>query len=130
LEVSGQLHAPAALPPGKSPRYPLYRRLGGPQSRSGQHEEEKILDPTGTRTSTSQSSSPQPVAIPIALSRLMKRSMYWDITPRILLEVKRRFGRTYRLNVHGQRISQARNQYGTYSSKLNTEATCSSETLF
>jgi hypothetical protein len=22
--VSGQLHAPAALPPGKSPRYPLY----------------------------------------------------------------------------------------------------------
>jgi hypothetical protein len=39
LEVSGQLHAPAALPPGKSSRYPLYRRLGGPQSRSGQHGE-------------------------------------------------------------------------------------------
>jgi hypothetical protein len=34
--VSGQHHAPAALyPRGKSPRYPLYRRLGGPQSRSG-----------------------------------------------------------------------------------------------
>jgi hypothetical protein len=29
--VSGQRHAPAAL----YPRYPLYRRLGGPQSRSG-----------------------------------------------------------------------------------------------
>jgi hypothetical protein len=27
LEVSGQLHAPAALPPGKSPRYPLYRYI-------------------------------------------------------------------------------------------------------
>jgi hypothetical protein len=27
-------HAPAALPPGKA-RYPLYRRLGGPQDRSG-----------------------------------------------------------------------------------------------
>jgi hypothetical protein len=27
-------------------------RLGGPQSRSGRHEEEKILDPTGTRTPT------------------------------------------------------------------------------
>ena len=27
-------HAPAALPPGKT-RYPLYRRLGGPQGRSG-----------------------------------------------------------------------------------------------
>jgi hypothetical protein len=35
LEVSGQLDAPAALPRGKSPQYPLYRRLGGPQSRSG-----------------------------------------------------------------------------------------------
>jgi hypothetical protein len=34
--VSGQHHAPAALyPRGKDPRYPLYRRLGGPQSRSG-----------------------------------------------------------------------------------------------
>jgi hypothetical protein len=30
----------------------LYRRLGGPQSRSGQHGEVKILDPTGTRTPT------------------------------------------------------------------------------
>jgi hypothetical protein len=28
--AGGQLHAPAALPPGKSPRYPLDRRLGGP----------------------------------------------------------------------------------------------------
>jgi hypothetical protein len=34
FEVSGQLHAPAALPLGKSSRYPLYRRLGGPQSLS------------------------------------------------------------------------------------------------
>jgi hypothetical protein len=33
--VSGH-HAPAALyPGGKDSRYPLYRRLGGPQSRSG-----------------------------------------------------------------------------------------------
>jgi hypothetical protein len=30
----------------------LYRRLGGPQSRSGQHGEVKIPDPTGTRTPT------------------------------------------------------------------------------
>jgi hypothetical protein len=33
--VGYQRHAPAALPPGKT-RYPLYRRLGGPQRRSGQ----------------------------------------------------------------------------------------------
>jgi len=34
MEVGGQRHTPAALPPGKN-RNPLYRRLGGPQSRSG-----------------------------------------------------------------------------------------------
>jgi hypothetical protein len=50
--VSGQLHAPTALPPGKSSRYPLDRRLGVPQSRSGRHGEVKILDSTGTRTAT------------------------------------------------------------------------------
>jgi hypothetical protein len=32
--VGGQHHAPAALSPGKT-RYPLHRRLGGPQGRSG-----------------------------------------------------------------------------------------------
>jgi hypothetical protein len=35
MEVSGQLHAPAALHPGKSPGYPCDRKLGGPQSQSG-----------------------------------------------------------------------------------------------
>jgi hypothetical protein len=29
MEVSGQLHAPTALPPGKQPLVPLDRRLGG-----------------------------------------------------------------------------------------------------
>ena len=32
--VGGQRHAPATLPPGNT-RYPLYRKLGGPQGRSG-----------------------------------------------------------------------------------------------
>jgi len=32
--LGGQRHAPAALPPGKT-QYPLYRRLSGPQERSG-----------------------------------------------------------------------------------------------
>jgi hypothetical protein len=35
---------------GKSPRYLLERTLGGPQGRSGWHGEEKIGDPTETRT--------------------------------------------------------------------------------
>ena len=38
------------LPPGKT-RYPFYRRLGGPQGRSGQAEN---LVPTGIRSQTMQ----------------------------------------------------------------------------
>jgi hypothetical protein len=43
MELSGQLHVLAALPPGKSSRYPLDKRLGGPPSRSGRCGEEKGL---------------------------------------------------------------------------------------
>ena len=49
--VGGQRHAPAALPPGKT-RYPLYRRLGGPQGRSGQVR--KISPPPGFDARTVQ----------------------------------------------------------------------------
>jgi hypothetical protein len=42
MEVSDYLQAPIALPPEKQPRFPLDRRLGGPQSRSGCHGEESI----------------------------------------------------------------------------------------
>jgi hypothetical protein len=44
MGVSGQRHAPAALPLGKT-RYPLYRRLGGSQGWSGQVR--KISPPPG-----------------------------------------------------------------------------------
>jgi hypothetical protein len=37
---------------GKSPRYPLSRRLGGPQNHSGRRGEEKSLTPIGTRIPT------------------------------------------------------------------------------
>jgi len=49
------------LPPGKT-RYPLYRRLGGPQGRSGRTEN---LVPTGIRSRTVQPGSS--VAIPTEL---------------------------------------------------------------
>ena len=42
--MGGQRHAPAALPPGKT-LHPLYRRLGGPQGRSGKVR--KISPPPG-----------------------------------------------------------------------------------
>jgi hypothetical protein len=44
MGVCGQRHASAALPPGKI-QYPLYRRLGGPQNRSGRVR--KISPPPG-----------------------------------------------------------------------------------
>ena len=44
MGLSGQRHASAGLPPGKT-RYPLYRRLGGPQDRSGRVR--KISAPSG-----------------------------------------------------------------------------------
>src|SRR5215510_13545770 len=40
--MGGQHHAPAALPTGKT-RYPLYRRLGWPQGRSGRGKEYKTI---------------------------------------------------------------------------------------
>jgi len=45
MEVSGQIHASAALPPGNNSCHPLDRRFGGPQSRSGRDVEEKIPNP-------------------------------------------------------------------------------------
>jgi hypothetical protein len=46
MGLGGQRHPRAALPPGKT-RYPLYRRLGGPQGRSGRVR--KISPATGIR---------------------------------------------------------------------------------
>jgi hypothetical protein len=49
--VSGQLHAPAALPPGE--RAPGTNWIGGwVDLRASPDDLEKILDPTGTRTPT------------------------------------------------------------------------------
>ena len=49
--VGGQRHTPAALPWGKS-RLSLYRRLGGPQGRSGRVQ--KISPPPGFNPGTVQ----------------------------------------------------------------------------
>jgi hypothetical protein len=43
FEASVQLYVPVAPSPEKRPRYPLYRRLGGPQNRFGRIGEEKNL---------------------------------------------------------------------------------------
>jgi hypothetical protein len=60
MEVSSQLYSPAALLPGKEPRYPLDRRLGGPQSRSGHGGQEKNSQPR--RESNPRTPIVQPIA--------------------------------------------------------------------
>jgi hypothetical protein len=49
MEVSGDLHAPAALSTRKSRQYPMDRRLNGLQSISGYGEEQKNLSGNRTR---------------------------------------------------------------------------------
>ena len=44
MEVGGQRHAPATLPP-KNSRYPFYKKLGGTQDWSGRVQ--KISTPRG-----------------------------------------------------------------------------------
>ena len=46
MGVCGPRHAEAALPLGNT-RYALYRRLGGPQGRSGLKRKKKISPPSG-----------------------------------------------------------------------------------
>jgi hypothetical protein len=54
MEVSGQLHDPAALPLGKEPPVPIGQAAGWPQSRPGSYGEEKTLVATRNQTPTAQ----------------------------------------------------------------------------
>jgi hypothetical protein len=67
MEVSGQLHAQGALIPGKCPWYPLDRRKGGPQNRSGHGGEKK-------------SSQPLPGLEPPIIQTVAQRYTTWAIT--------------------------------------------------
>jgi hypothetical protein len=69
MGVGGQRHAPAALPSGKN-RYPLCRKVGGPQGRSGQVR--KIFPPPGfdPRTLQPVASRYSDYAVPVQLSFL------------------------------------------------------------
>jgi hypothetical protein len=70
MDVICQLHTPAALP-GKSPCYPLDRRLSGPQTRSGRGSEEKnSQSPPGIDPLNPDRPASSLVATPTELSRL------------------------------------------------------------
>jgi hypothetical protein len=70
MEVSGQLHATAALPQVKSPWYPLDRGLGGPQSPSGRGGEERNRQPLPGL---------EPPIIQPAVQRYTTELVYWEI---------------------------------------------------
>jgi hypothetical protein len=67
MEVSGQLHTSAALPPRKEPQYPLDRRLWGPQSQYGCFRVDRnLLSLPGIEP---RPFSPQPVPIIMQLEK-------------------------------------------------------------
>ena len=75
--VGGQHHAPAPLPQGNT-RYPLYRRMGGPQGRSGLVR--KISPPPGFDSRTFQSVASRYtdwVIAPITEILGRKENTYW-----------------------------------------------------
>jgi len=71
--VGGQRHVPAALPPRKI-RYLLYRRLGGPQGRSGRVRKISPSPDFDTRTVQSVASRYTDWAI---LEPMMNHIVYW-----------------------------------------------------
>ena len=83
MGVGGQRHASAALPPGTT-QYPLYRRMGGPQSRSGHAR--KISSPPGFDPWTVQPIAshytdyaiPAPLHSHYSLLTLSPHSLYWN----------------------------------------------------
>ena len=77
--MGGQRHAPASLPPGKT-RYPLYKRLGGPQERCGPVQ--KISPPPGFDSRTVQ-----PVAMDNAKYKILRSKIVILWVP--ILETKR-----------------------------------------
>jgi len=76
MEVSDQHHAPAALPSGIEPRYPVSRRQYWPQNQSGSGRigEEKISCPC--RNWSSGRAARHIVAATTTLSRLLSNKYF------------------------------------------------------
>jgi len=82
-KLRGQLHPPDTLPPGKRSRYPLDRRLGGLQSRSG-HGGGEEDDPCPSRESNPGRSAH---CLVTALSELPRVLFLNDILNSVILSV-------------------------------------------
>jgi hypothetical protein len=60
-------------------------------SRFGRRGEEKIVDPTGTRTPTPRSSSPYPVAIGLGVNLLKTQISLWPIVTKFITQQLSRY---------------------------------------
>jgi hypothetical protein len=98
--MGGQRHTPSALRPGKETRYPLYRRLGGPQRRSERVREDSpsigIRNPDHPARSESlyRLSYPDPLETPHVYTNvvspqvrhppcLLAKTVIFYVTPRV-----------------------------------------------
>jgi len=88
MGVGGQRHAPAALPPGKT-RYPSFRRLDGPQGRSGRVR--KISPPPGFDPHTVQpvASRYTDYAVPANRHKRQYQSIFNGYRPNLLWDGNR-----------------------------------------
>jgi len=94
MGVGGQRHAPAALSRGKT-RYPLRRRLGGPQGRSGRVW--RILPPPGFDPQTVQSVAIRYTDHAIAALNFISAVAKWHMYILMIKELCRTLHIAYRM---------------------------------
>ena len=122
--MRGQHHAPAALYPWERPGTPLYRRLGGPQGRSGRVG--KISPPPGFDTQTVQPIASRYIDYatrPLEKSAVsliwylttsyhMRLALFWDSSQRRMVVSYPRFRTTFRSRLQGS--SSPRRRWDQY----------------
>jgi hypothetical protein len=122
MEVSGQLYSPADLPLKRSPGTHWIGGWVGPRTGLDDHGEEKILDPTGTRTLAlrpARSKSLNRLSYPGSVKILY---IYFKLLL-ILIDYK-----CHKYEAWGRERVELLDALLAYSSTLRMEATCSSET--
>ena len=118
MGVGGQCHAPAASPPGKI-RYPLYRRLGEPQGRSGRVRKRspppafdpRIFQPEASR----YTDCAIPAHIPTIGTRRMSAVFNWTEGGRAPHSVRMQWRTAESLPKSGMELPPANPQSGNHS---------------
>jgi hypothetical protein len=110
-------------PLGNIPRYPLDRRLGGPQSRSGPYGENS-LSQARIEPCASSVLSLYRLSSPGSPSTSLRSSVFWNITLCSPLKVKRRFGGTCHFHLQSWRIKPSKKLLWSTGSEQETLLAC------